>query len=243
MYQEQISGMTTLSFATATHVGNVRDHNEDSYVADDNLKLWLIADGMGGHAGGEIASALAADIVSTGIASGVALDEAIQNAHRAILDAVKNGKGKYGMGTTIVALRMLENSYQLAWVGDSRAYLWSNGLTQISKDHSYVQMLVDLGKILPEEARWHPQKNIITQSLGSEFLDRLMVDVQQGELMPGQKLLLCSDGLSDELDDRMISDIIKAAESDQAAVDALLSAVLENTARDNITVILLSVNA
>ena len=235
--------MTTITFATATHVGNVREHNEDSYVADVNHNLWLIADGMGGHAGGEIASALAADIVSTGVANGVALDEAIQCAHRAILDAVKNGKGKYGMGTTIVAVRMLENSYEIAWVGDSRAYLWNNGLTQLSKDHSYVQMLVDLGKILPDEARWHPQKNIITQSLGSEFLDTLMVDVQQGELRPGQKILLCSDGLSDELNDRVIGDIIKLAESDQAAVDGLLSAVLENTARDNITVILVSANA
>jgi len=232
--------MTTITFATATHVGNVRDHNEDSYVADENHNLWLIADGMGGHAGGEIASALAADIVSSGVANGVALEEAIQCAHQAILDAVKNGKGKYGMGTTIVAVHMLENVYELAWVGDSRAYLWNNGLTQISKDHSYVQMLVDLGKILPEEARWHPQKNIITQSLGSEFLDKLMVDVQQGELRPGQKLLLCSDGLSDELDDRVIEGIVGSGSADQEIVDTLMASALEGRAGDNVSMILIS---
>ena len=233
--------MATITYAAATHVGNVRDHNEDTYVADKNIRLWLIADGMGGHAGGEIASAIAADVISKGIEQGMALKDAIQKAHQAILDAVENGEGKYGMGTTIVAVHMSGvNQYELAWAGDSRAYLWDEGLRQISKDHSYVQMLVDLGKILPEEARWHPQKNIITQNLGSEFIDIVQADVVRNELKPGQKILLCSDGLNDELDDRAIADIVGAGGSDQEIVDTLINTVLGGSARDNVTVVLIS---
>lgn len=233
--------MTSITFAAATHVGNVRDHNEDSYIADESIRLWLIADGMGGHAGGEIASAIAADVVSSGVAQGLALKDAIQNAHQAILDAVKNGNGKYGMGTTVVAVHISkDNQYELAWAGDSRAYLWDKGLRQISKDHSYVQMLVDMGKILPEEARWHPQKNIITQNLGSEFIETVMADVVTDQLQPGQKLLLCSDGLNDELDDRTIADIIKADGGDQMIVDTLVNTVLGGSARDNVSVVLIS---
>ena len=236
--------MTTTTFAAATHVGNVRDHNEDTYVADENLKLWLIADGMGGHAGGEIASALAADVISKNVAQQDTLEQSMHKAHRAILDAVKNGNGKYGMGTTLVALRLLEDNYELAWVGDSRAYLWSDGtLSQISKDHSYVQMLVDMGNILPEEARWHPQKNIITQNLGSEFLEEPMVDVRRDEFKPGQKILLCSDGLSDELEDRDIARAIRAGGSDQEIVDRLMAATLDGKARDNVSLILISAGA
>jgi PPM family protein phosphatase len=233
--------MASITYAAATHVGNVRDHNEDTYVADENSRLWLIADGMGGHAGGEIASAIAGDVISSGIKQGMALKDAIQKAHEAILDAVKSGEGKYGMGTTIVAVHMSDDqTYEIAWAGDSRAYLWDDGLKQITKDHSYVQTLVDLGKILPEEARWHPQKNIITQNLGSEFIDTVMADVIQGELKPGQRLLLCSDGLNDELDDRAIADIIRAGDNDQEIVDTLINTVLGGTARDNVTVALIS---
>jgi protein phosphatase len=133
-----------------------------------------------------------------------------------------------------------DQKYEIAWAGDSRAYLWDDGLKQITKDHSYVQTLVDLGKILPEEARWHPQKNIITQNLGSEFIDTVMADVIQGELKPGQRILLCSDGLNDELDDRSIADIIRAGDNDQAIVDMLINTVLGGTARDNVTVALIS---
>ncbi len=233
--------MASITYAAATHVGNVRDHNEDTYVADENNRLWLIADGMGGHAGGEIASAIAGDVVSRGIEQGMALKDAIQKAHESILDAVKSGEGKYGMGTTIVAVHMSDDqTYEVAWAGDSRAYLWDDGLKQITKDHSYVQTLVDLGKILPEEARWHPQKNIITQNLGSEFINTVMTDVIQGELKPGQRLLLCSDGLNDELDDRAIADIIRAGDNDQEIVDTLINTVLGGTARDNVTVALIS---
>jgi len=233
--------MASITYAAATHVGNVRDHNEDTYVADENIGLWLIADGMGGHAGGEIASAIAGDVISRGIEQGMTLKDAIQKAHEAILEAVNNGEGKYGMGTTIVAVHMSDDrKYEIAWAGDSRAYLWDEGLKQITKDHSYVQTLVDLGKILPEEARWHPQKNIITQNLGSEFINTVMADVIQGELKPGQRLLLCSDGLNDELDDRAIADIIRAGGKDQEIVDTLIDTVLGGTARDNVTVALIS---
>jgi len=233
--------MASITYAAATHEGNVRDHNEDAYVADEDIGLWLIADGMGGHAGGEIASAIASDVIRSGIEQGMELRDAIQKAHQSILDAVKNGEGKYGMGTTVVAVHMSDDRrYEIAWAGDSRAYLWDDGLRQITKDHSYVQMLIDLGKILPEEARWHPQKNIITQNLGSEFIDTVMADVLQDELKPGQRLLLCSDGLNDELDDRTIKDIMEAGGDDQTIVDTLMNTVLAGNARDNVTVVVIS---
>jgi PPM family protein phosphatase len=235
--------MTDITHAVITHVGNVRGHNEDSYFADDQLKLWLVADGMGGHAGGEIASALAVDIVSRRVAEGDGLADAIEAGHRAILEAVENGNGKPGMGTTIVALRVVGDEYEIGWVGDSRIYHWNGErLKQLSIDHSYVQMLVDLGKILPQEARFHPQKNVITQNLGAEHLDRVLVGLRRGNLEKGHKILLCSDGLSDELDDRAIEIIIQSGGSDKTIVDNLLTSVLEGNARDNITVVLVSAN-
>lgn len=152
--------MVAFSFGVGTSVGNVREHNEDSYYIDADLGLWMVADGMGGHAAGEIASVVAKQAIETSIKLGDDVEAAIQKAHLAILQSVKEGVGKQGMGTTVIAAQFDGHDYKVAWVGDSRAYLWDgqHKLSQISKDQSLVQMLVDAGGITPEEARYHPKK-------------------------------------------------------------------------------------
>ncbi len=233
--------MAEIKYAVVTHTGNVRDHNEDSYFADAQQKLWLVADGMGGHAGGEIASALAVEIISQRVAMGDDLATAIEHAHHGILAAVRDGRGKYGMGTTVVALRLHDNEYEIAWIGDSRIYHWDGErLSQLSKDQSYVQLLVDLGKILPDEMRFHPQKNIITQNLGADQLEHMMVDVHRGPLKAGEKILLCSDGLSDELVEARIARVFEFLSDERAITEELLAATLEGHASDNVTAIVVS---
>ena len=149
------------------------------------------------------------------------------------------------MGTTIVALLVNGPTYQVAWVGDSRAYLWdpfSHELKQISKDHSYVQALVDSGAITPEEMQTHAQKNIITQSLGVASLDQVEVDTIEGAWNTGQKILLCSDGLSDLVTDDEIAHIFRKNQnkSNQEIVDKLIDLSLEKGGIDNVTIEIIS---
>lgn len=236
--------MATFSFGAGTHTGNVRMHNEDSYYADTDLGLWFVADGMGGHACGEVASGLAKEVIEASINRGEDIEDAIQQSHLAVLQAIDDGSGKRGMGTTVVAAQFDGENYKLACVGDSRAYLWNGELNQISKDQSLVQIMVDMGKITREEARFHPRKNIITQYVGQMELDRLKIDCVQATLKPEQKMLLCSDGLSDEVGDDEITDILRQAcsnqSSDQEIADTLIEAALRNGGHDNVTVIVVS---
>lgn len=232
--------MVGLSYGVGTDVGNVRDHNEDCYLADPALGLWLVADGMGGHACGEVASDIVVRAIGDAVGGGDGLVDAIQKAHSAILESAKNGIGKLGMGSTVVAIHVHGHNYKIAWVGDSRAYLWNGKLNQISKDHSLVQMLVDTGNISEKEAMNHPQKNIIYQNLGAKDVDDVTIGVIEGQFYKNQKILLCSDGLSDELPKNEIADALNGSESDQQIVDKLVSKVLETAANDNVTVIVVA---
>ena len=155
--------MEEVSYAARTDVGKKRQHNEDCYGVNETLGLYVIADGMGGHASGEVASKIAVAVIEEKVTQGLTLVDAIEQAHLAILEGVENGEGKKGMGTTIVAVQLHENEYTLAWVGDSRAYLWDGVISQLTKDHSMVQMLIDSGQITEAEARVHPGKNIISK--------------------------------------------------------------------------------
>ena len=231
-----------LSFAAASHTGYVREINEDRFLARPELGLWLVADGMGGHAGGDIASSLATDSIGLAVNQGTPLVDAIANAHQLVCKAAANGQGLPGMGSTIVALQSQATDYQIAWVGDSRAYLWNGELTQLSKDHSYVQYLIDSGAVSPADAERHPQKHVITQSLGMPSGKPLQVDRCSCRWSQGHKVLLCSDGLTNELSDREIAEILVRSQDDQAVVDKLLEAALEKGGRDNITVVLISSN-
>lgn len=232
--------MPVVDYAALTDVGVEREHNEDYIAVNEQLGLFLVADGMGGHASGEVASRIAAQTIEQRMLAGAPMVQAIMQAHEAIIEGVRSGEGSRGMGTTVVALQLEGDAYQLAWVGDSRAYLWDGKLKQISKDHSLVQMLLDSGHINEAEARDHPRKNIIYQNLGAEEQDAPQVSLLQGQLHKGEKILLCSDGLSDELDDRQISEVLASEQDNDRLAEALVAAANRQGGSDNISVIVVS---
>jgi len=229
-----------LHYSAASHQGQ-RDNNEDTYLGLPEQGLWLVADGMGGHQAGEVASASVAQTLRTQTQNN--LKNALERSHQAVLEAADRGVGAPGMGSTAVVLRSHNNDYEVAWVGDSRAYLWTPSpdggcLERLTRDHSYVQMLLASGAIGPDEVENHPDKNIITQCLGSQQLEALQVDSVKGSWQPGQCILLCSDGLTDELSDRHIAEILSQASGPRAGVKRLLRAALKEGGHDNITLLL-----
>lgn len=238
--------MSGRNYSQATDVGLLRDNNEDAVWSDAKLGLWVVADGMGGHAAGEVASDITVNVISDGVRQGQSLRDAIDAAHQAVLAAARDGSGKYGMGSTVVALHSLGNRYEVAWVGDSRAYLWSDrekdgfSLQQLTIDHSYVQMLYQSGIISADEMSGHPEKNVITQCLGSMELNELKVDVVEGHWHKYDWILLCSDGLSDTVSDQQICDILHGANDPEQAVNTLIQAALANGGKDNISVIIVT---
>ncbi|MBB3168534.1 PP2C family protein-serine/threonine phosphatase [Simiduia aestuariiviva] len=233
--------MPPLNYSAATDKGLSRDNNEDTYYAGPDVGVWVVADGMGGHEAGEVASAIVRDSIKQQIQSQSSLSQAIENSHKAILEAVKHGVGAPGMGSTVVALRSRQTEYEVAWVGDSRAYLWTfkpdgGSLEQLTLDHSYVQMLVDTGAISASDKNQHPDRNVITQCLGSQELKNVRVDQVHGVWEKDQWIILCSDGLTDELSDEIIARILCESRSPKDAVAKLLQAALDSGGSDNITI-------
>lgn len=227
-------------YSEATDVGLQRNNNEDSYLSCPDLGLWIVADGMGGHAAGEVASAIVTETIREGVKHGATLKQAIQNSHGAVLHAAENGEGGQGMGSTVVVLQSRSEQYQIAWVGDSRAYLWSphqeKQLRQLTTDHSYVQMLYQTGAISEEELETHPEKNIITQCLGSLELAHVRVDTVEGTWERGDRIILCSDGLSDVVPEALIAEILDADSTTDTITHNLIQAALEHGGKDNVTV-------
>jgi serine/threonine protein phosphatase PrpC len=229
-----------IEFGHLTHVGLRRDLNEDTYYGDSELGLWLVADGMGGHEYGEVASALARDTIVREIRAGTPLVQAIRIADEEIIRTSRRRNDALPMGTTVVAARIHGSRFEVAWVGDSRVYLWRDGqLAQLSQDHSYVQELIATGAITHEQARNHPHRNVVTQALGVTDPRNLNVESMTGQLRPGMQLLLCSDGLTEEVDDSEIARVIGLHDcSAQECVDTLVAAALDSGGSDNITVVL-----
>jgi protein phosphatase len=234
-----------LKWGASTDVGMVRQQNEDSYLAEENL--YVVADGMGGHNAGEVASALAVTTLKAGARNGIdsveRFRELVQQANTAIYTASLDDSTQSGMGTTLTALSIVageEPRVLVANVGDARTYLWRNGaLTRLSVDHSYVQELVNEGIITPEEARVHPRRNIVTRALG---IDRsVVVDVFSHLVRTGDRIVLCSDGLVDEVSDADIAVVLGQHSDPQDTAEALV--MVANTAggRDNTTVIVVDV--
>lgn len=227
-------------FAAATDVGLQRSNNEDSFLNCPKLGIWIVADGMGGHAAGEVASAIVAETIMHEFGQGKSLKNAVQQSHHEVLTAAANGHGGQGMGSTVVALSIQGNEYEVAWVGDSRCYLWSPDsmcrLKQLTTDHSYVQMLYQTGAITEAELDTHPEKNIITQCLGSLELNSVNVDSVSGQWKKGEWFLLCSDGLSDAVPIDTMENILAKSKSPQQAVDNLIQTALSCGGKDNITV-------
>lgn len=228
-----------IEFGHGTHVGLRRARNEDTYYADAALGLFLVADGMGGHLHGEVASAVVRDSVVELVSQGHSLAEAIRDADEQLMAQLHDQGNALPMGSTIAALRLSEGGYEAAWVGDSRIYAIGRELRQLSHDHSLVQALVRTGQLDPVHAARHPNRNVLTQALGVTAAAQLHIGIARGQITPGMGFLLCSDGLVEDLDTSSIART--AARTDLAAqecVDQLLLNALDRGGNDNITAIL-----
>lgn len=223
-----------------SHTGIKRDHNEDTYGVNDEDKIWLVADGMGGHDHGEVASAMARDSILYYFNAGKSLKDSIIKANQIIIDSSFERGADLPMGTTVVILNVVDNNYKIAWVGDSRIYKFSeNQLQAITTDHSYVQELVDQSLITAEQARTHPHRNVVTQALGVTDNSEIRVALSEGEIQVGDKFLLCSDGLTEEVSDEEIAEVMQQKLHPQEITDQLIIKALESGGSDNITVIVL----
>jgi PPM family protein phosphatase len=234
-------------FAGRTHTGRVRSRNEDALLQRPHRRLFAVADGMGGHAGGDIASRIAIDILDERTAAGshdVAgdLETALRAGHEAILKAAGADSALSGMGTTLTALRFDGTGRGVvAHVGDSRAYRYRDGeLVQLTRDQTWVQDQVDAGLLTARQAKRHPYAAMLTGALGIEGID-LVVEITELEPRPGDLFLLCTDGLVARLDDDDIGRILAADQDLAATADALVDAANAAGGPDNITVALVRV--
>ncbi|MEU1973242.1 PP2C family serine/threonine-protein phosphatase [Microbacterium sp. NPDC019599] len=234
------------SSAAISHTGKVRSNNQDSGYAGSNL--FVVADGMGGHAGGDVASSLAIARLQT-------LDqpfESTSQAERALRDSIADAAGELsdtvrirpelaGMGTTVSALVMVDQYAVIAHIGDSRIYLYRDEtLTQITTDHTFVQRLVDSGRITPEEARYHPRRSVLMRVLGDMDSDP-EVDTFIMPTQPGDRWLLCSDGLSGVVDEAHMGKALSHGLPPGRTADNLLKQALDGGAPDNVTIVLVDV--
>ncbi|HEX5961023.1 MAG TPA: PP2C family serine/threonine-protein phosphatase [Rhodanobacteraceae bacterium] len=219
----------------ATHTGLRREHNEDTYWADAERCLWLVADGMGGHARGEVASALALEAMLAAVGVGIGMADAFRRAGAAILANPGQRKAAAPMGSTLAALRLDgQGGYELAWVGDSRIYLWQDG-TLVREARAPGTD----GRVAEEAAPRIATRHRITQALGITPVLDLDVEPVTGRCESGTQFLLCSDGLGEELDDARIAALLSRTDlAAQECVDQLVLAALDAGGRDNITAVL-----
>lgn len=229
------------TFGSRTDVGCVREHNEDSLSVAP--PLYVVCDGMGGHAAGEVASEIAADIIAKRAPRRLdaeALGRAVEEANLAIIRAAREGAGREGMGTTCTAAMLENERLVIAQVGDSRAYLLHNGkLQQLTRDHSLMADLVEAGQITPEEAKTHPQRSVITRALGSD--PRTEPDLYELNVETGDRLLLCSDGLSTMLEDLEIEKVMRKVSDPQRCAAVLVNEAIAAGGYDNVTVVVVDV--
>jgi serine/threonine protein phosphatase PrpC len=243
--------MLTLAIGAATDTGNLRGQNEDAHIAEQNL--FAVADGMGGHNAGEVASAMAIEhlrgIALSGVSSAEAFAQVVRDLNSAIYASATSTTDQRGMGTTLTAAALLaptDNMDQpsqivIANVGDSRTYLLRSGeLRQMSVDHSYVQELVTEGLLTVDEARTHPRRNIVTRALGID--EQVSVDTWTIPMFDGDRFMLCSDGLVDEVPLDEITELMREHSAPQLIAERLVTAAKRHGGRDNITVIVVDVN-
>ena len=242
-----------LAVAARTDIGMIRAGNEDNYYADANQYrgLFIVADGMGGHAAGEVASEMAVQIVSRELASlrelkgedaAPRVAASLRTANRAIFQRTMQEVDKQGMGTTASVLLLADDRYLIGQVGDSRIYLLRDGsLRQITKDHSYVQEQVDAGFLTPEQARYHPYSNVITRCVGAG--EAVEPDVYSGAVRAGDVFLVASDGLTGMVDDRRLQQLLVSRAGPGRIVDSLIAEANGRGGLDNITAIIVQVTA
>src|ERR1700710_2310646 len=241
----------TLEFFSATDTGRARNNNEDSVAVDDATALVVLADGMGGYNAGEVASGMATSFIKSELGRWLseasesatdtdvrrAMDICVDNANRAIFNAANSNPQYAGMGTTLVVGVFRENRLLLGHVGDSRCYRQRAGrLVQITHDHSLLQEQIDAGLITAEQAAFSANKNLVTRAVGVE--DTVLLATHLHDVLPGDIYLLCSDGLSDMLDDESIGQLLQSCELLPEAATALIDASNEAGGKDNISVLL-----
>lgn len=230
-----------ISFGSRTNIGYVRDHNEDSLIIIP--PLFAVADGMGGHEAGEIASEITVNTLAELAPSHLdaeGLTAAVEAANYNVMKAPRQGIGRDGMGTTLTAAMLEGERLLIAQVGDSRAYLLHKGhLQQITRDHSLMADLIEAGQITPEEARVHPNRSVITRAIGSDI--HMRPDIYELNVDAGDRILLCSDGLSSMISNNAIESIMRRQSDAQHCADELVTAALENGGADNVTVVVADV--
>ncbi len=224
--------------AGMTHRGLVRGQNEDSILTDPSGTLWAVADGMGGYGHGDLASEMVIDQLEAVGDDGPAMESlvtVITRANRAVYERARaDGFGQ--MGSTVVAMMIQHAFAYIAWVGDSRAYLLRNGrLRMLTRDHTVVQIMVDRGELTLAEAEGHPESHIVTRAVGGD--DDILVDTVSLPLLPGDRLMLCSDGLPRAVFEPVIESSLRATSTPETACQALVREALDNGAPDNVSVI------
>lgn len=240
-----------IAVGASTDVGMIRQGNEDNFFAeaDERRGVFVVADGMGGHAAGEVASEMAVQIIArhllaltSAVEDGAStlVSKAMQDANHAIFERMLAETDKQGMGTTASVMVLSDKGYLIGQIGDSRVYLLRDGaLTQITKDHSYVQEQVDAGLLTPEQARYHPYSNVITRCVGAS--DQVEADIYTGEARVGDVFLLASDGLTGMVDDRRLQALLLARSGPGRIVDSLIAEANGRGGLDNITAIVIQV--
>jgi protein phosphatase len=240
-------------------IGKKRKGNEDAHFVNPERRLFVVADGMGGHAAGEVASKIAVDAIDEFVAltggnqeitwpfglddsisyEGNRLKTAIRHANRKVIEATRERADYEGMATTVAAVLVDGDVANMGHVGDSRIYLWSDGqIHLLTSDHSWVNEQIQSGVISAEQARSHPLRNVVTRALGGRA--DLLVDIQARKMKPGDILLLCSDGLTTMVSDEDIARVLAESGGDLTkAADALVDEANGHGGEDNITVVLL----
>lgn len=238
--QAQVRRAPSAKFGSRTDIGCVREHNEDSLIVAP--PLYAVADGMGGHAAGEVASEVAVRTLAKQAPSEPdteALGNAVVTANYAVINAAQE-KGRSGMGTTMTAAVLRGERLAIAQVGDSRAYLLHQGkMQQLTRDHSLMADMIEAGEITPEEARIHPKRSIITRALGSD--PTMQPDLYELDVCTGDRLLLCSDGLTGMLEDSEIETILMRTRDPQRCASILVNEAIAAGGQDNITVVVVDV--
>jgi protein phosphatase len=228
------TGGSPYDIGAATHVGR-RAHNEDAFLVDADNQLLVVADGVGGHAAGEVASQLACEVLKQHWRDNHDLTGAVREANTEVA-RVAGEKGTKGMGTTVVAVTTAGPEFEIAWVGDSRAYYFDDDLHLLTRDHSLIEARISMGELAPEEAEAADSKNVILQALGLVPAEKLEIGSNRISLAPGARLLVCSDGLSGVVDNATIVELLSAREPAQVIAERLVQKAVELGGSDNVTV-------
>jgi PPM family protein phosphatase len=231
-----------LTAVALTDIGQIRNRNEDSFLLDQDASLFAVADGMGGHAAGDVASQTAIAAFAAAFAETRSVVLSVRSANRAVIERGLSEVGAGGMGTTLTAMHVTGNSALVAHVGDSRLYLLRNGeLSQLTRDHTVAEEMVERGSLTRIEVMQHPANSMLTRSLGSR--PDVQVDELHAQLEIGDVLMLCSDGLTSMVTDDDISEILQLEKSLADRAGALIEAANVRGGLDNITVLLIDVSA